>query len=95
MISHVSSNLFVQNSYVKSEVIGKDNVGGLIAFSKLENGSNIIDTYFDGRVVGNNNVGGIIGNSEDSKVLVEKVFMNGNIIEMTTLADFMVLLEQT
>lgn len=80
MISHVSSNLFVQNSYVKSEVIGKDNVGGLIAFSKLENGSNIIDTYFDGRVVGNNNVGGIIGNSEDSKVLVEKVFMNGNII---------------
>lgn len=61
LIGAVFSNLSIINSFASGDVIGFDNVGGLIGRTW---GNSIVDSYASGKVKGNMQVGGLIGEGE-------------------------------
>ena len=65
----------IKNSYVKGQVRGTGNVGGLVGINF--GGKTIEKSYATGRVAGNYDVGGLVGHSNQG--LIEKSYATGDV----------------
>ncbi len=78
LIGYGSGDVDIVNSYIEGEVVGNEEVGGIIGFLR-EGNINLENSYFAGNVLGDSEVGGIIGFSRDSNVSIENSYFTGDI----------------